>query len=169
MYGALLLLGAVLLFTWLVLSPRDPVVRVCLVCVLALVASVFVHSEGWWARYAPQAWLVPLAVVTMAAGSSLQAVRAMAGALVVLACLNVALLTGGVVHSQYRYRAAMRAALEEMRAAAPVHVYMFRFMSLRQRLAEAGIPFQTEVNRPGESVETHPIPNADPADSFWWK
>ncbi len=169
LYAGMLLVSAGLLVTWIALRPRDPGAQLCAACVCVLVASIFIHSEGWWARYAPQAWLVPLTILIMAAGSSLPAVRTMAGVLVVLSCLNVGLLSGGIVYSQYRYRTDMRATLTDMAAAAPVHVYMFRFMSLRQRLLEAGIPFQTEEERPGESVVTHAIPSADPADSFWWK
>ena len=169
LYGALLLLGAVVLLSWLALSPRDTLARACVGAVVVLVASVFIHSEGWWARYAPQAWLIPLAVVVMAVGSSRPSIRAMAGGLAVVALLNIVLLTGGVVRSQSQFRAATRASLAAMAAEAPVQVYLFRFLPLRQRLAEAGIPFQIEKDPPAASIERHLIPSADSVAAFWWK
>ena len=168
LYGALLVAGLILVLACLAGGRQDPIQAACLIVACVLVASVFVHSEGWWARYAPQAWLVPLAVATGALRARPRLLRWGGSALVAMAALNSLLVIGGVAGSQVAYRAAVDASLREMASVGEVQVYMHRLMSLRRRLTEAGIMFRVSDARPGPDVVRHAIPSADPADSFWW-
>lgn len=67
LFGGILVLslvGVVLLLTS-ERSRRDRVVLGMLYAQVVIVSTVLVNPEGWWARYAPQLWLVP--VLTVAA------------------------------------------------------------------------------------------------------
>jgi hypothetical protein len=172
LYGALLLmagLGGLLLTT----SGASPVRHSALavsVIGLSLAAGIFVHSETWWARYVPQAWLLPLlvAVPSMALPRrSLQ--RSLGCALIGLAYVNLAIVAGNVVPAQFQYARATRISLREMSAASqPVSVYL-GFRSLRQRLREGGVEFRM-VDTPEQAGRVrHVVPTPGGKRAFWFE
>ncbi len=117
----------------------------CLVGGVVVSAALF--PEGWWARYVPHLWLVPVA----AAGCALLAtprpprlVRG-AGALVLILLLTTGLAVFRVqVRHQWNTSVGIRRHLGEVARQAPLEVCFGPFLANRDRLKEAGIPF-TEV------------------------
>jgi hypothetical protein len=134
----------------------------------SIALSIFVHSETWWARYVPQAWLLPLVVVVPFLSAPRRSAHQIAGfCLVVLASANVLLIGAHVARRQLVYARETRTALEQMRVAPqPVTVYLAEFMALRQRLQEAGVQFRI-IDTPEESLRVrHPIPTS--GDRAFW-
>ncbi len=144
--GALIL--ASLLLAWLFWThPRIAGGSIPLLAVI--LATLFVNPEAWWARYAPQAWLLPCVV----AGAALMAggwARRFAFVLLAVLSLNVGLvsaanLRGALVESRKIGRQLERINLKRQ----PVVIHFGWFRSLRVRLTEAGIHFR-EVQEPSE-------------------
>jgi hypothetical protein len=129
--------------------------------------SMFIHSETWWARYVPQAWLLPLMVAVPSFCSPRRSLRwYLGGVMVALASANVLIVGANVGWNHVVYARATRTVLREMAAAPqPVSVYLGSFRSLRQRLREAGIAFTIVDTPPDSSSRRHPIPAPGPV--FW--
>jgi hypothetical protein len=131
--------------------------------------TIFSHSEGWWGRYAPQAWLLPLLV---ALGCLLAERRPLLRAFGFLLMLLAAadMLYVGCYFAKYElgYTKSMRKSLREMaQAGEPVKVYLGEFHSLRERLREHHIVFQITDQRP--SAEEVPEPwHAIPRNQGFW-
>ena len=168
LYGAMLLLGAAAAGVLLANRGTRRVGAVALLIVAAIAASVLVHAETWWARYVPQAWLMPLVpAAACAAAARVRVVRGIGVALVVLAAVNVAVVAANVGYQQWRFTQATQAALEAMRAAPqPVAVYLGGFRPLQRRLREAGVAFTTLREAPDRSAVRHVIP-APGGRAFW--
>jgi hypothetical protein len=120
--------------------------RLASATILVIVASVLPVSACWWARYAPQVWLVPLVALAPCADVGAKKTLRWASWLVVLIlAVNVA----GI--ARVNFRANLEAtrdvadSLEDLRSHAPFKVTFGFFHSNRFRLQEAGIPF-TQVN-----------------------
>ncbi|WP_243337788.1 hypothetical protein [Anaeromyxobacter soli] len=151
--GALLVaLATTLLLLWRAPETRrDPAWLVG----AALVASVLVNPEAWWARYVPQLWLVPIltAVVALRARR-----RALAAAGLALALAGSAL----TLASQHRARTigttVLAAHLDSLaRMPQPLEIYFGPFEGLEPSLRERGIAFHKRSAAPScaEPV-THP-------------
>jgi len=105
--------------------------------IAAIAVSVLVNPEGWWARYAPQLWLVPL-LAAAAASTSRGAWprRAAAGALLLLA-IDVLVVAGAYGVRQFQHSAAVRAQLRSL-AACEISSRGLPNVA-RRRLEEAGV------------------------------
>jgi hypothetical protein len=57
--GILILAGIGLLF--FIRKPRS--LGIIFLCALPIIVSIFSSQEGWWARYAPQTWLLPVIIL----------------------------------------------------------------------------------------------------------
>jgi hypothetical protein len=149
--GAMLLAAAVLA---LVPCVGTPPLRPWLVLPLALLASVLAHPHGWWARYAPQLWLVPASAVVLAdlAARSrrperLATVVRGAGTLLLLTlAADLVLVAAGHLSGQAQLARLHRAQVAHLRQvvdrSGPVQAAFGRFEATGRRLAELGIPFE---------------------------
>jgi hypothetical protein len=166
LYGAMLLLaglGAVSLWARRSTRPAAGIVLLIGGCVLV---SVFVHRETWWARFVPQAWLLPVLVMIPSLCSPRRSFQWWLGSgLVGLATINLLIVGANVGWRQLKYARDTQRSLREMSAAQPVNVYLGSFRSLRQRLSEAHVDFQM-LETPPESGLRHPIP-APGHQTFW--
>jgi hypothetical protein len=138
--GALTL--AVLALPLLLFVP-GPTRTAGLVILGALVASVLVNPESWWARFAPQWYLVALVPAAM-----LQLARRLSARFVGLVITLVLLVNSGLVaYAYFPKQKADTADLQEYLGLVkgtdmPIIVYFGAFPSNSVRLKEAGIPFQ---------------------------
>jgi hypothetical protein len=132
--GALLLSAAACL-----LSRRRAAVAASLVAV-ALLGTVLVTAEGWWARFAPQLWLVPVVLAVAALAERARWSRIF-GALSILALAgDVAFIAvnhlnrGGWTQRELRGQLASLA-----RMPGPLEVRLGCFEAVGVRLSEAGV------------------------------
>jgi len=140
LYGAVFLLAALAAGVTLVYSPRS--FWVSWIPALGLFVSCLL-SQAWWARWVPQAWLVPLALV---APVLIRTAGRVAGWLakfsVTLALLNsiliLAFYTSGCFQNQNILNQQLM-FLKELPQ--PISVYVPTFPSNLTWMQEAGIPF----------------------------
>jgi len=78
----------------MILAARARAVSATLVVSLAfLIGSVLINAEAWWARYAPQLWLVPLTVAMFVDATKLSRVaRAVSIVLLVVLTADAAFM-----------------------------------------------------------------------------
>jgi hypothetical protein len=109
-------------------------------------ASALANPEAWWARYAPQLWLVPLALACaglLAEGRGARVRCALAAAALVALGANASLVLVNATGRRLGDQARVRAQLEELaRSPQPVVVRFNGFGGSRDRLREAGVPFR---------------------------
>jgi hypothetical protein len=110
--------------------------------ILIIIGSVLPVLACWWARYAPQMWLVPLAALApLGGGARGRNLRRLSWLVLLILGVNVA----GIARVNFRANLnATRATAEnltELRSLAPFKVAFGKFRSNRFRLQEAGIPF----------------------------
>lgn len=147
LFGAAVILSILLLF--FVLLKLDTKNRNrFLVFLGVLIVTVFSNPEGWWARYAPQLWLVPL-IISAASYYSSENKRLpllLNALLVILLSANVAMVTLPYYISQRDRNVALRKQLYELATIRfPITVSFGPFQSSAVRMKERGIIF-TEVN-----------------------
>lgn len=142
LFAAALVLSGIAWLGLVISATRSDSAVVVLAAWSTIAISLFVHSEGWWVRYVPQAWLlVPLTAI----GALLAPQRFLRGVgltILVLLSADDGLVCRGVARAERWRIAASREAIAELRAAPkPVHVYLHAFPGYREKLLEAGIPF----------------------------
>jgi len=138
---------------------------------LTILVTMFIHTEAWWARYAPQAWLLPLIMLVPSLSRPPQSLLWRLGSgLLALAAINVLIVTGNTVVGEFRQARLIRTTLVQMSAASqPVSVHLGGFEPLRRRLHEAGIEF-VEVPKEGPSGSVrHLLPSSGGQRSFWFE
>lgn len=171
LYSGLLLLacgGAVLLVARPEIQPYN---RWALTIAVSILATMFFHTEAWWARYAPQAWLLPLLVLIPSLSLPRRSLAWSIGCgLLLFAVVNVLVVLGNTVVGQFQQvRTTSSALLKMSEASQPVKVYLGGFEPLRRRLHEAGIQF-VEVSKEGPSGSVrHPLPSSGGHRSFWFE
>ncbi|WP_159881724.1 hypothetical protein [Paenibacillus puerhi] len=110
----------------------------------ALLATVFINPECWWARYVPQLWLLPLVLVVTAALSMRRLLRIGAWALLLVALVN-ATGAGGISAARQMFKSLMiHEQYESLQAAeeAPLRVLTEGISSIEYRLQTYGIPYE---------------------------
>ena len=137
-----------------------------------VVASVLVTSEGWWARFAPQLYLLPVIAVVASITVGKAWLRHLGAALFLVLLANTILLGSLYLDSNYTDSRRVDAQLEEW-AGRKVRIvaYFWWFRSNRIRLAEHGIPWREvaspeslpccppqEWNKTGTLYCTEPLP-----------
>ncbi len=110
--------------------------------ILIIIGSVLPVSGCWWARYAPQVWLVPLVALAPFGGAAARPpLRRLSWLVLLILSVNVA----GIARVNFRANLdATRDAtesLDDLRSHIPFKVAFGNFRSNRFRLQEAGIPF----------------------------
>lgn len=150
--GALL---AALPLLALLLLREAPLRAPALVLLAAVAGMVAINPEAWWARLAPQSWLVPAGTAVLGSLSTSRRFRRAASGLLVLLLANLALVSVPYLFGQVVFTASARSQLAELRETArregPLLLRLNSFEGSRWRLEENGIPFR-EV----ESFERRP-------------
>lgn len=161
LYGALLLLAGVAGLALVIRRSTRSTGGVVLLIAGCVIATMFVHRETWWARYIPQAWLLPMLVAIPSLGAVRRSFQWWLGCgLVGLAVVNLLVVAANVGWRQAKYARDTRTTLQKMSSAdAPVYVYLGPFRSLRQRLTEAKIDFReleapTDVGQARNAIPT---------------
>ncbi|WP_346354884.1 hypothetical protein [Azotosporobacter soli] len=116
--------------------------KAALLMALAILLTVLINPEAWWARYAPQIWLLP-AVVAWAAFQTDCRWQRFGGVLVLVAMAVNIFLVGAAyglgnyyATSAYRQEAALLAARPQ-----PLKLWFGVFNSNEVRMKELGVPF----------------------------
>lgn len=119
-------------------------VSFCLGLSILLLISTLTNSEGWWARYVPQLWIVPvcIAVESLSAMGN-TTIKIIALALVASLTLNIVLVggvhLGGTVVNQMMY---WREVAELQQQTRPIEVNFNGFVMMRFRLGLYEIAFR---------------------------
>jgi hypothetical protein len=110
--------------------------------ILIIIASVLPVQPCWWARYAPQVWLVPL-VALAALGGPVERPNLHRLSWLVLLILGVNVAGIAVVNFRANLSATREtaASLADLRSHVPFQIAFGDLRSNRFRLQEAGIPF----------------------------
>lgn len=111
----------------------------------ALLVATLTMPEAWWARYAPQIWLIPLAIGLLATSvSPLSGRSKMAEALLLgILLLNSLSISAVYFKTQYGLSADLHHRLEALRQyTETVQVDFNQFVLYPIRFREAGIPYQ---------------------------
>jgi len=133
-----------------------------------VLVTIFMPTEGWWARYVPQTWLLPLLFAAVSLVSGVTWLRRVAWATLILLTVNSAFVGSCYAYKQVRDTLAMRRALAEMAAASqPIEVYLDFFVALRQRLSEAGIHYVL-LQKPPPEFRRHLIPWIPGYGEIFW-
>jgi hypothetical protein len=114
-------------------------VRLALFAAFAIAGTVLLTGEGWWARLAPQLWLVPLVLVLPAMAARARLARAAAALAVAALVVDVAIVAVNHLNRNRSVQASVRAQLAELRAEGPVEVDLGPHPALGERLTEAGV------------------------------
>lgn len=118
-----------------------PESRIAIAVIVIVVGSVLPVSACWWARYAPQIWVIPLIAITPVGKAESRNLRLASWAVLLILIVNVA----GI--AWFNFRANVKAtretaeSLDDLRLHAPFKASFGLFRSNRFRLQEAGIPF----------------------------
>ena len=170
LYGALLLLAGAGVVVLMRDASNRSIGRVVLLIAGVLAISVFVHQEAWKARFAPQAWLLPLIVATgcLLARQPLR-VLWLGWVLIGVSVVNVLFIGAYFVWYQWKFTRDTRHTLQEASAVPhPVFVHRAQFQGLRQRFREAGVEIKLLANSPPAetAITRHRIPSPGP-HTFW--
>ena len=110
--------------------------------ILIIIGSVLPVSACWWARYAPQVWLVPLVALAPLGGASERPnLRRLSWLVLLILSANVAGIALVNFRANLNATRETAANLDDLRSHAPFKVAFGDFRSNRFRLQEAGIPF----------------------------
>ncbi len=110
--------------------------------ILIIIGSVLPVSACWWARYAPQVWLVPLVALAPLGGASERPnLRRLSWLVLLILSANVAGIALVNFRANLNATRETAANLDDLRSHAPFKVAFGGFRSNRFRLQEAGIPF----------------------------
>ncbi|MDD5136348.1 MAG: hypothetical protein PHX20_04385 [Candidatus Omnitrophica bacterium] len=147
LFGGALILASLIMLASFKLDPK----KTC----LAAGASVFfllfalVNPEAWWARYAPQLWLIPFISLILAVFIRGKLVYYLYNVLLAVLLVNVLLVTYSYMDAQVEFSGAVKEQLRFISAnsgSAEVLVKFNDFKSTRVRLSEAGIKYR-EIER----------------------
>ncbi len=135
------LFGGVLLLSMAIFALGGCAGRIGAMGSVVVLASALINPHAWWARYAPQIWLIPVIAVAAGFASARRAARGMgmvAGVVLVMNVLWVAVANIGGQHKLTVRASAQLAALQARPQPVPV---AFRYYedAHRARLQEHGI------------------------------
>ena len=157
LFGGAVLLSPILLVTaW----PHDKKKTLAYACLgLLIICSALVNSEAWWARYAPQLWLLPVLCAMLGLAMNSKPPKILGLAILLVLCLNLFLVSASYFAGQSKGCAILKSQLAEMKRA-PLVLVSFRSMySNRVRLTEAGIHYREVGRLEGPGVKT--LDNSD--------
>jgi hypothetical protein len=141
LFSGVVVLSALLLLGMWLTCPRAALQASAVAAVL--VGSALLHDNAWWARYAPQLWLVPLLMAVISVQARGRVCLWLRTAVLLAAAANAGLVTWEHVRLQALASRSTRERLEELkRTAAPVWVDLGVFRSTGVRFTEAGLAYQ---------------------------
>jgi hypothetical protein len=155
--GVLLLAGSGAL--WLLRVSERKVRRAAMLAMMFLVGTVVAHPEGWWARYAPQLWLVPVVVLVWAGLVAGWSGRVVTGVLAFTLLVNTGFVTFHYLRANVDHGREVEAIFEPYPDGTVMSVYLddaFRTATLVQ-FEEAGIEVE-------EYQSADALPCADSAE-----
>jgi hypothetical protein len=116
--------------------------------ILIILASVLPVHACWWARYAPQAWLIPLvALAPLGDAVDKPPGRRLSWLVLLILSVNVAGIAMVNFHANLDASRDTAASLVDLRSYVPFKVAFGNLRSNRFRLQEAGIPFLEEEGK----------------------
>jgi hypothetical protein len=149
------LFSGILVISFLVLllrastPPLTPTIQLALAVAAGILAMVVIHPEGWWARYTPQLWLLPLVAMVVLYASGRRWTTGLAYGIAALVAGNVALVGQQYLLSNYLHTQRMHETYASLRDnQADTYFYLQQFpIATRVQLGEMGAPFR-EVAAP---------------------
>lgn len=152
LFGGSVLLSLILLAAAFPADPKRTLAYAGLV--LLILISALVNPEAWWARYAPQLWLLPV-IAVMAGLEIRRKIPRFLGLLIVLALsLNVLLVSVFFFERQYAGNLTLKNQLAEMQRADVVLVKFQYMYSNRVRLEECHVNYREVEKLEGPQVKT---------------
>jgi hypothetical protein len=146
--GALVIALVMMAFLW---KQRRDAFRIGVVVILWLLISVFIFPEPWWARFVPQLWFLPVAVLALSYPVPGRRMVTLRRALTATLSLNIAFVAffylGAETWSSLYMREQM-AILSELSEKAPLPVRFQLYPSNGERLRAAGVRFQAVKTQP---------------------
>lgn len=124
---------------------------------LLILTSVIVNPEAWWARYAPQLWLLP--VITVMAGLEIKQKipRFLCLLNILVLSLNLILVSVFFFEGYYMGNIALKNQLEEMHNAKLILVRYDNMYSNRLRLADFHIKYRVVKKLEGSQIKLMPF------------
>jgi hypothetical protein len=110
--------------------------------ILIIIASALPVHACWWARYAPQVWLIPLVALAPLGGAvEKRHWRRLSWLVLLILSVNVAGIARVNLRANVDATRDVAASLMDLRSQVPFKVAFGNLRSNRFRLQEAGIPF----------------------------
>lgn len=113
---------------------------------LLIACSVLVNPEAWWARYAPQLWLLPVICIMAGLSMNRRTCRLLTLSVVLVLGLNLYLVSFSFFGRLHEGNLYLKNQLAGMKAAGPILVQFQSYDSNRVRLDEAGIHYMEVDN-----------------------
>lgn len=152
LFGGILLLALVGVVLLLVrrATRRDRVVHGILFAAALVVSTVLVNPEGWWARYAPQMWLVPVLVaVALALRADVSWVRLLGLTMCGLLLANTAFVGALGFANTVNAKAEIGQALDRIATfTLPVRLQQRQFETTGAKLDARGISYLIVSDEP---------------------
>lgn len=137
--------GAIIMTTIILLGAlvaRSPGAGYGAGIILAIVLSVLLHRDGWWARYAPQLYVVPLIAVILS--GEMRSRMGRFGGYLLIAILAANLLLVSWPYFRFAYASSKNLAQQLRHLSSkpgPVYAHFSYFIPYRIRLRDAGITY----------------------------
>src|SRR5205085_2401000 len=109
--------------------------------ILALLSTVFINPEPWWARYVPQLWLVPLLLVTLGWLTHRRLVQMFALLVLIVCGIGAFKTADSIVQLQVEHSELAKAQFAEL-TGKQLSVDPQGFISPLVHLAERGITYK---------------------------
>lgn len=133
--------------------------KIAVGAVFLILLSAFLNPEAWWARYAPQLFLIPAVAIVLGLHSSGKISEYLSYFLISFLLLNFIFISSSYFSGQYQLSNLLRQQLKELSASSSKQIFV-KFSTLsrsnRVRLAEAGISFE-EISTPQKYPEEQGI------------
>jgi hypothetical protein len=111
---------------------------------IGVIASLLINKEAWWARYAPQTYLIPLICIFLMLNSENKLSHGFAIALMLLGIINISIIGKSSFDTSVYYKKITENAFCELRCLSKTktpYVNIQPFPMLQTRLKENGIDF----------------------------
>lgn len=135
---------------------KQPHRQFLLALIICILVTIFVIPHPWYARYAPQLWLLPVLVLTACWLGQNRWHRGIAAILATLMFINLAMVSLPCFRSSYLITQRLRSQLHWLAAQNRVHTVAFGdYQFNRARFQEYGIRYQAvEILPPGAKQMT---------------
>ncbi|MBD0378919.1 hypothetical protein [Paenibacillus sedimenti] len=134
-------------FTWVlvcIFRPRTAAFSTLLI--LALLTTVFINPEPWWARYVPQLWLVPLLVAMAGMWSQRRFVQGIALLLFIIMGTNALKSADAIFHTHIKQSVQVQEQFAAL-TGKQLTVYPNGFISPMVHLKERGIAYSLAAGK----------------------